>query len=147
MGEPVRIADMARQLVYMTGNVPDVDIPIVYTGLRPGEKLYEELLINDAECKTRVEGITIAHPTLVSFESLRSRVEDLMLACETQSLAGMVRALKALVPEWTASIGLAKHLEAPISARLRTVAAPSTVTPEVLRRTGDDKGSGSGEAL
>src|SRR5260370_9760736 len=49
MGEPIRIAELARSLIMMAGQVPDEDIPIVYTGLRSGEKLHEELLMEQEE--------------------------------------------------------------------------------------------------
>lgn len=63
MGEPVRIDDMARNLIRLSGYTPDVDIPIVYTGLRPGEKLYEELLMSEEGMQdTENELIHIGHP-------------------------------------------------------------------------------------
>ena len=53
MGKPVKIDELARNLIYLSGHTPDVDIKIIYTGLRPGEKLYEELLMdNDNLVKT-----------------------------------------------------------------------------------------------
>lgn len=63
MGEPVKIDDLARNMIYLAGHVPDVDIKIVYTGLRPGEKLYEELLMEEEGLeKTKNDLIYIGHP-------------------------------------------------------------------------------------
>ena len=62
MGDPVRIDDLARKMIRLSGLEPDVDIPIVYTGLRPGEKLYEELLLSgEGMKKTRNDLIYIGH--------------------------------------------------------------------------------------
>ncbi len=63
MGKPVRINDMARNLIKLSGYRPDEDIQIVYTGLRPGEKLYEELLMDEeGKEKTANNMIYIGHP-------------------------------------------------------------------------------------
>ncbi len=62
MGEPVRIADMARQLIMLAGHDPDEGIQVVYTGLRPGEKLYEELILEGAEKFRMDDEIFVATP-------------------------------------------------------------------------------------
>ena len=64
MGQPVKIAELARQMIELSGFVPDRDVPIQYTGLRPGEKLYEELLIDPEQA----EGT--AHPRIFDPTSL-----------------------------------------------------------------------------
>ena len=101
MGEPVKIADMARQLIFMTGHRPDEDIKINFTGLRPGEKLYEELIIDDKEGGTNVDGILIAKPTPIAWDQLKARVDLLLVACHDGDRHQVALALKTLVPEWT----------------------------------------------
>lgn len=63
MGEPVKIDYLARQLIKLSGYKPDIDMPIIYTGLRPGEKLYEERLMDEELLSdTKVEGISVGRP-------------------------------------------------------------------------------------
>lgn len=77
MGEPVRIDDMARNLIRLSGYVPDRDIEIVYTGLRPGEKLYEELLMDEEGMQdTNNELIHIGRPIDFDEEAFLRELED-----------------------------------------------------------------------
>ena len=98
MGEQIRIADLARHMITIAGLVPDVDVPIVYTGLRPGEKLYEELLTEEEERTTQVSRkiFTAACPEPPA--DLDARIERLAGAAASENGAEVVRLLRELVP-------------------------------------------------
>lgn len=110
MGKPVRIAEMAEDLIALMGHVPHADIPIVYTGLRPGEKLHEELFVDDVERQTRFADIRVGRVGPVDQESLRNGIQ-LLVGAATEGRVEAARAqLCKLVPEYSPQAASDKHL-------------------------------------
>ncbi len=86
MGQPVKIDTMARNLIRLSGHEPDVDIKIVYTGLRPGEKLYEEILMAEEGLQeTSNKLIHIGKPIVMDDEEFCHQLDRLEKACEEET--------------------------------------------------------------
>lgn len=100
MGEPVKIAYLAEQLIRLAGHEPDSDIQIVYTGLRPGEKLFEELFHElEPYEKTTHEKIFLAHPRQADWDELRAELRNIELGVRRYDTSTLQRILLRLVPE------------------------------------------------
>ncbi|MGE4434578.1 MAG: polysaccharide biosynthesis protein [Bacteroidales bacterium] len=101
MGEPVKIIDLARRMIIMAGMKPDVDIEIKIIGLRPGEKLYEELLSNSENTLPTVhEKIMVASVREYDLGSVTENVDELIELSKKVDIQGTVKAMKRLVPEF-----------------------------------------------
>lgn len=101
MGEPVKIANLARRMIELAGFEPDKDIKIEYTGLRPGEKLYEELLSNEENTKpTTHKKIRIADVRQYDYEEVARAIEKLSQLSLEVRIPDTVRLMKKIVPEF-----------------------------------------------
>jgi FlaA1/EpsC-like NDP-sugar epimerase len=101
MGDPVRIADMARDLIRFSGFEPDVDIKIKYTGLRPGEKLYEELMsANESVVPTRHEKIMVLKGKATDIVQLNGCLSTLRKAAKQRDQEQIRSCFRQMVPEY-----------------------------------------------
>ena len=124
MGEPVRIIDLARKMIELSGlslrdaSKPDGDIDIAITGLRPGEKLFEELLIGDNPMPTKHPRIMKAQEEFLSFEALMENLQQLKNAIDQNNVSELLQLIKKLVPGYQPQaelvdwVYLAKHQQA-----------------------------------
>lgn len=101
MGEPVRIIDLAEELIRLSGLTPYEDIEIVVTGLRPGEKLFEELLIDgEGILETTHSKIKVLAPVHVELQPVRDELDRLYEASRSNGIDELMDSLKRLVPEF-----------------------------------------------
>ena len=102
MGNPIKIDNIARDLIRLSGFEPDKDIKIDYVGLRPGEKLYEELITEgEGIVKTEHKKIMVLRGTAQNLQVLNGNIGKLAALADDQNEIEIIEKLKAIVPEYT----------------------------------------------
>ncbi|WP_372529399.1 UDP-N-acetylglucosamine 4,6-dehydratase family protein [Parvularcula marina] len=114
MGEPVRIVTLAERMISAAGLRPHEDIEIVYTGLRPGEKLFEEVF-HDLErlVRTGVEGILLASPSMIDLPLLEPRLEEIIGYAVDGDADALAGAVNHLVPEFRVTPNTKEQISTP----------------------------------
>jgi O-antigen biosynthesis protein WbqV len=106
MGEPIRILDLARRMIEAAGLVPGKDIEIKFTGLRPGEKLFEEVFLDtDKLVATGADGVLLASPAMIDLPLLNPRLGEIVRAAREGDRKSLDAAVHALVPEFSPALG------------------------------------------
>ncbi|MGL4519012.1 MAG: polysaccharide biosynthesis protein [Phocaeicola sp.] len=112
MGEPVKIVDLAKRMIRLAGLKEGIDIEIAYSGLRPGEKLYEELLTDSESTNETLHGkIHRAIVSPVEYSSLNQSVNELIEASELVEVENSVRMIKGLVPDFVSNNSVFEGLD------------------------------------
>jgi FlaA1/EpsC-like NDP-sugar epimerase len=110
MGEPVNIDSMARDLIRFSGFEPDVDIKVEYTGLRPGEKLYEELMTDkEAVIPTDHDKILVLNTNCTNMKVLNGKLDTLKDVARLRDGNGIRLIMKTMVPEYEIDPALIKN--------------------------------------
>ena len=104
MGRPVKIAEMAEDLISLMGYVPHRDIEISYTGMRPGEKMYEELFLDEIESRTSFADISVVKVKSIDRDDLYRNLEELLSIAKLGKTGEIRSIIKTLVPEYTADV-------------------------------------------
>jgi len=112
MGRSVKIVDLAKKMILLSGLILDKDIRITYTGLRPGEKLYEELLTNEENTlPTHRKQILIAKVKEYDFEIVSKTIQELINLFDRQDNLSIVKKMKTLVPEYKSNNSIYETLD------------------------------------
>lgn len=112
MGQPVKILDLARNMIRLAGYTPERDIPIIFTGLRPGEKLYEELLNQkETTLPTANEKIMVARVREFEFDSVSPAIDKLIATSRHAKPFTTVTLMKRLVPEYISNNSIYEQLD------------------------------------
>jgi FlaA1/EpsC-like NDP-sugar epimerase len=130
MGEPVKIYDLARRMISLAGLKPDVDIKIVEVGLRPGEKLYEELL-NDKEKTTATvnKKIMVAKVRTYNYKDVCVNIDKIIALAAQGDVHGMIYAMKEFVPEYKSQHSEYESIDKEIEGLERSPLQTETVYP------------------
>ena len=112
MGKPIKILDLAKKMVRLSGLKENEDIQIVFTGLRPGEKLYEEVLANsESTIPTHHPKILIGKVREYDFSEVQKEIDQLIAAFDTQDNFIIVQLMKKLVPEFSSNNSMFEQLD------------------------------------
>ncbi len=112
MGESVKIVDLATKMIKLSGLVVDKDIKIVYTGLRPGEKLYEELLADQENTlPTHHKQILVAKVKAYDFDLVTTDIKELIMLFDSQDNKAIVSKMKQMVPEFKSNNSIYEELD------------------------------------
>jgi FlaA1/EpsC-like NDP-sugar epimerase len=140
MGEPVRVVELAENLITLSGLRPYEDIDIVFSGVRPGEKLFEEILTaRERENPTVNTRLFMAQQERIEYERLAESLGRLDLAVRTPDPAAVVSHMQRLVPSYTPSPMLLAREDV---AQIRP--AKVAVTPSVLSKNGSEAAEANG---
>lgn len=111
MGKPVRIVDLARQVIRLSGLRPDTDVKIVYTGLRPGEKLFEELMHETENLVTTDHpSLMVARPRFMHLKTVQNQISVISAAARQGDAEEVVRLLKVYIAEFDKTSNAAREL-------------------------------------